>query len=101
MNVHTRSVGGSLTEYHGVAGTISLCYTLRHGCVGHGCVCRKVPMKFFDRTDEIARLREIRERASTTSQFTVITGRRRVGKTELLAYNLTRKFKKAEFFCAY
>ncbi len=43
-------------------------------------------MKFFDRTDEIARLREIRERASTTSQFTVITGRRRVGKTELLKH---------------
>jgi len=41
-------------------------------------------MKFFDREDKIARLREIRQRSMTEAQFTVIVGRRRVGKTELV-----------------
>jgi len=41
-------------------------------------------MKFFDREDKIARLREIRKRSMTEAQFTVIVGRRRVGKTELV-----------------
>ena len=41
-------------------------------------------MKFFDRKREIAKLREIRERSRETSTFTVMTGRRRVGKTELV-----------------
>ena len=40
-------------------------------------------MKFFDRKEEIAELRRIRELAKDTSRFTVLTGRRRVGKTEL------------------
>ena len=41
-------------------------------------------MKFFDRKREIAKLREIRERSRETSTLTVVTGRRRVGKTELV-----------------
>ena len=41
-------------------------------------------MKFFDRKKEILKLREIRERSHETSTFTVMTGRRRVGKTELV-----------------
>lgn len=41
-------------------------------------------MRFFDRDKEIAKLREIRERARTSACFTVMTGRRRVGKTELV-----------------
>lgn len=41
-------------------------------------------MKFFDRKDEIAELRRIREVARDASRFTVLTGRRRVGKTELV-----------------
>ena len=42
-------------------------------------------MKFFDRENEIAELRHIRDTAAESSRFTVLTGRRRVGKTELVA----------------
>jgi hypothetical protein len=41
-------------------------------------------MKFFDRKDEIESLRRIRENARKSAQFTVITGRRRIGKTMLV-----------------
>lgn len=41
-------------------------------------------MKFFDRKTEIAKLREIRARAHESATLTVMTGRRRVGKTELV-----------------
>ncbi len=41
-------------------------------------------MRFFGREDEIRELRKIRERSRTSARFTVITGRRRVGKTELV-----------------
>jgi len=41
-------------------------------------------MRFFDRTEEIAELRRNRELSTESSRFTVLTGRRRVGKTELL-----------------
>lgn len=43
-------------------------------------------MKFFDRTTEIAILRRIREDSAQGGRFTVLTGRRRVGKTELLKH---------------
>ena len=43
-------------------------------------------MKFFDRREEIAELRRIREKSRRNAQFTVITGRRRVGKTELVKH---------------
>lgn len=41
-------------------------------------------MKFFDREEKIAALREIREKSLAEAQFTVVTGRRRIGKTELV-----------------
>ena len=41
-------------------------------------------MKFYDRKNEIEKLREIERRSHKTAQFTVITGRRRVGKSSLI-----------------
>lgn len=41
-------------------------------------------MKFYDRTTELSLLKEITEVSRTSAQFTVITGRRRIGKTTLL-----------------
>ncbi|MGM9694776.1 MAG: ATP-binding protein [Alloprevotella sp.] len=41
-------------------------------------------MRFFDREAEFAKLREIEELSHTVAQFTVITGRRRIGKTEMV-----------------
>ena len=41
-------------------------------------------MKFFDRDNEVRELRKIRKISHETARFTVLTGRRRVGKTELV-----------------
>ena len=41
-------------------------------------------MRFYDREAEIALLREIREKSRVNARFTVVTGRRRVGKTQLI-----------------
>ena len=41
-------------------------------------------MRFFGRTEEIASLREIRGMAKDNAQFTVVAGRRRIGKTSLV-----------------
>ncbi|MDE6071733.1 MAG: ATP-binding protein [Muribaculaceae bacterium] len=41
-------------------------------------------MKFFDRTKEIKLLKEIRVSSLENAQFTVLTGRRRIGKTSLV-----------------
>lgn len=41
-------------------------------------------MKFYGRIDELAALRKVRETAGKYARFTVITGRRRVGKTQLV-----------------
>ena len=41
-------------------------------------------MRFFDRTEEIASLREVLELSKSIAQFTVVTGRRRIGKTHLI-----------------
>lgn len=41
-------------------------------------------MKFFDREDKIEKLKSILAASQNESKFTVITGRRRVGKTELV-----------------
>lgn len=43
-------------------------------------------MKFFDRKKEIALLRQIREKSHSSARFTVITGRRRIGKTTLVLH---------------
>ena len=41
-------------------------------------------MRFYDRETEIGLLREIREKSRRSPKFTVVTGRRRVGKTQLV-----------------
>lgn len=41
-------------------------------------------MRFFNRTEEIATLRKTREMSKENAQFTVVTGRRRIGKTSLV-----------------
>ena len=41
-------------------------------------------MKFFDRDNEIAFLREVQSKSQHTAQFTMMTGRRRIGKTSLV-----------------
>ena len=41
-------------------------------------------MRFFGRDNEICELRKTREISHETARFTVLTGRRRVGKTELV-----------------
>ena len=42
-------------------------------------------MKFFDRKEQLSLLREIRERSySSHSMMTVVSGRRRIGKTTLV-----------------
>ena len=41
-------------------------------------------MKFFDRKEEIEILKKIRDNSEKISQFTVLTGRRRIGKTSLV-----------------
>lgn len=43
-------------------------------------------MKFFDRKNEIKLLRKIRENSHLNAQFTVLTGRRRIGKTTLVMH---------------
>lgn len=45
-------------------------------------------MEFFGRESEISLLRRIRETAGTSARFTVVTGRRRIGKTALLRHAL-------------
>ena len=41
-------------------------------------------MRFYDREQEIAFLRDSREAAEKVARFTVVTGRRRIGKTTLI-----------------
>lgn len=41
-------------------------------------------MRFFDRSKDIEKLLDIRDMSRETAQFTVITGRRRIGKTSLV-----------------
>lgn len=41
-------------------------------------------MKFYDREQEIAYLQKTRETAKKVARFTVVTGRRRIGKTTLI-----------------
>lgn len=48
-------------------------------------------MRFFDREAEFEKLREIEELSQEVAQFTIITGRRRIGKTELVKQFYARK----------
>ena len=41
-------------------------------------------MRFYDREKEVAYLRDVRKKSEKNARFTVITGRRRVGKTQLV-----------------
>lgn len=41
-------------------------------------------MKFYNRDKEINELLEIQKRSMVNAQMTVVTGRRRIGKTQLL-----------------
>ena len=41
-------------------------------------------MRFYNREKEIERLQEIKQQSLKNAQFTVVTGRRRIGKTQLL-----------------
>ena len=41
-------------------------------------------MRFFDREQEFDKLREIENLSNEVAQFTIITGRRRIGKTEMV-----------------
>jgi len=47
---------------------------------------RKKDMKFFNRNIEISRLNEIIENSKINANFSVLTGRRRIGKTQLLLH---------------
>ena len=47
-------------------------------------------MKFYDRETEIEQLNKILTQSQTKSRMTVITGRRRMGKT-LLSLHFTKK----------
>ena len=41
-------------------------------------------MRFFDRETEFEKLKEIENLSHEVAQFTIITGRRRIGKTEMV-----------------
>lgn len=79
---------------------IFFAFSLQHSCASQNndvtsqietCVSEtavsihnRLIMKFYDRTEEIATLHKIRENAKENAQFTVVTGRRRIGKTSLV-----------------
>lgn len=56
-------------------------------------------IKFYGREHELAELHKLLEQAKKRSRMTVLTGRRRVGKT-LLSLELVRKQKYLYFFVA-
>ena len=47
-------------------------------------------MKFYDREQELEALRKVEEISSHDAQMTVITGRRRIGKTTLIKRAFTK-----------
>ena len=50
-------------------------------------------MKFYDRTNELETLARIEEQSTTTACFTIMVGRRRIGKTSLLLHSTEGKKK--------
>ena len=61
---------------------ISLHYRNHH--YGNMYYDKIIDMRFFDREQEFEKLREIEELSHEVAQFTIITGRRRIGKTEMI-----------------
>jgi len=56
-------------------------------------------MKFYDRDEELGRLAKIDEAVVRGhSRFTVVTGRRRVGKTEIVRQHMSRLGERALYF---
>lgn len=55
-------------------------------------------MKFYNRKNELENLREIKKLSGKQAQMTVIIGRRRVGKTELIRYFLQNEQNSFYFF---
>jgi len=53
-------------------------------------------MEFYNRTDEIAVLREFEENSQNYAQMTLLMGRRRVGKTTLLRNAFTGKTERGK-----
>ena len=49
-----------------------------------GITIKLVDMRFFDRNTEFEKLGEIEDLSHEVAQFTIITGRRRIGKTEMV-----------------
>ena len=47
--------------------------------------------KFYDRKNELKALEKIEKNSLNSANFTVITGRRRIGKTELLKKYIEKK----------
>ena len=47
-------------------------------------------MKFYDRETEVDTLRKIESSSAEVAQMTVITGRRRIGKTALIKQSFSR-----------
>lgn len=58
------------------------CYFCNHGYCNRRCII----MKFYDREIETETLRKIEETSRSYAQMTVITGRRRIGKTSLIRH---------------
>ena len=55
---------------------------IRNSSFGNGCFGTKLKVyEIFDRTEEIASLKEILGLSKSNAQFTVVTDRRRIGKT--------------------
>ena len=48
------------------------------------CYDNSADMKFFDRITEFEKLGDIDEASREVAQFTIVTGRRRIGKTEMV-----------------
>ena len=55
-------------------------------------------MKFYDRKKEISRLREIEQASRNNAQLTVVTGRRRIGKTQLILKSMESVAEPALYF---
>ena len=66
----------------GFGGFAGICYFCNRRYCNHGCII----MKFYDREIETQTLRKIEETSRNFAQLTVITGRRRIGKTSLIRH---------------